>query len=135
MAWCEILNGEYWGELGATALALLALEAEGPLVGSFRWDFVFWEGAGAPGVGAADTHLVVVDVEGDDVALGNVDGVASAFEVGHEAGVGSAGEEVMRECCGGEALAAFIGEREGAEVGEVSGFLGLGVGEEEIGDA
>lgn len=98
MAWCEILNGEDWGELGDTALALLALEAEGPLVGSFRWDFVFWEGAGAPGVGAA-------------------------------------GEEVMRECCGGEALAAIVGEREGAEVGEVSGFLGFGVGEEEIGDA
>lgn len=98
MAWCEILNGEDWGELGDTALALLALEAEGPLVGSFCWDFVSCEGAGAPGVGAA-------------------------------------GKEVMRECCGGEALAAIVGEREGAEVGEVSGFLGFGVGEEEIGDA
>jgi hypothetical protein len=110
---------------------LLALEAEGPGVGSFWLDLVFWEGAGAPGVGAAEAHLEVVDVEGDDVAFWDVDGVAATFEVGHEAGVGSAGEEVFSEGGGGEALSFRVKEGEGAEVGEVAGFLGLEVGKKE----
>ena len=81
------------------------MEAEGPLVGAFWSDLVFRKGARAPGVGAADADLVVVDVQGDDVTLGDVDGVASALEVRHKAGVGAAGEEVFSKRGGGEALA------------------------------
>lgn len=111
---------------------LFPLEAERPGVGAFGGDFVFGEDAGAPGVGSADAHLFVVDVEGDDVTLGDVDGVAAVFEIRHEAGVGAAGEVVIPEGGGGEAMAFFVGEGDGAELGEVSGFLWLDVGEEEV---
>lgn len=111
---------------------LFSLEAKGPGIGAGGLDAVFGEGAGTPGVGPADAHLLVVDVEGDDVAFWDVDGVASAFEVGHEARVGPAGEEVITEGGDGETLSTCVEKGEGAQVGEVSGFLGLEVGEEEV---
>ncbi|MFT6862175.1 MAG: hypothetical protein ACJAVK_000730 [Akkermansiaceae bacterium] len=111
---------------------LLSLEAEGPGVGAGGFDAVLREDAGSPGVDAGDAHLLVIEVEGNTVAFRDVDGVASAFEIGHEAGVGPAGEEVFSEGGGGEALSVGVGEGESAEVGEITGFLRFEVGEEEV---
>lgn len=113
---------------------LFPLKAEGPRVGAFGVDLVLRKRASSPRVGAADADLVVVDIQGDDITLRDVDGVTTVLKIEHEAGVGPTGEEVVTEGGGGETLALCVGERDVAEVGEVTGFLWLDVGEEEVVD-
>ena len=91
-------------------MALVPLEPEGPRVAASWFEAIFGEDAGTPGIGASNSHLFVVDVEGDDFTIRDVDGVAAVFEIGHEAGIGASREEVFTEGDGGEALAAFIGD-------------------------
>ena len=70
------------------------MEAEAEGVGFVEFVFVLGEGAGAPGVVAGEAALEEVEVEGDEVPFGDGAGVAGAFEVALEAGVGGGGEEV-----------------------------------------
>lgn len=74
----------------------------------------------------------MVDIESDDVALRDVDGVASSLQVGHKAGISASGEKLIAEGGDGEALSFFVEKGKSAKVGEVAGFLGFHVREEEV---